>query len=518
MMDSMKLTAVFVSVEILAIAVSSGEPPQIPTAAYSELWGKTGENWSPESRLPDFSRTGYHRGEGLPPVIARGVSVRDFGAIGDGKTNDTAAFTKALATVKNGVIEVPAGRYLITKPLVITKSGVVLKGAGPDKSVLFFPTPLNDIVPDWGATTTNTRTSNYSWSGGFVAIRGSFRSKKITEITASAKRGAKVLAVTSAEHLKIGQEVELYQHDLPDNSLAVALYSGDSGPVSKIRGTAHSSLIARITGIRDGKIAIDRPLRCDVEPRWNPQLRVFDPSVTESGVESLGFEFPLTAYRGHFTELGFNPLTITGAAHCWLRNIHVLNADSGPFVGGVFNLIDGIVLESKRPEDKQHCTGHHGISLGGGDNLLTHFEIRTRFIHDITMDAFASGNVVMCGRGVDLCLDHHRRAPYENLFTELDAGAGTRLWKCGGGEALGKHCAARGTFWNIRAAKPLKYPPADFGPPSMNFVALTSDLSPATKKDGKWFESISPSEIRPQNLYEAQKANLNRQNATKKPQ
>ena len=38
----------------------------------SDLWGVSGEKWTPQSRLPDFSFAGYHCGEtplpALPPV------------------------------------------------------------------------------------------------------------------------------------------------------------------------------------------------------------------------------------------------------------------------------------------------------------------------------------------------------------------------------------------------------------------------------------------------------------------
>jgi hypothetical protein len=479
---------------------------ETPTATYSELWGRNGENWTPRSRLPDFSFAGYHRGELALPKVPPGVSVKQFGAKGDGETDDTPAFLAALAQVKQGAIEVPPGRYRITDLLEITRPGVILRGAGPDQTILFFPKPLNDIKPDWGATTTGERTSNYSWSGGFITVRGRFGSAPITEITQPAQRGDSQLVVASTAKLRVGQEVEVFQSDRPDNSLAVQLYSGDAGPVENLKGRARTSLIARITAIDRQSVTLDRALRCDLRSQWKPQLRVFAPTVTESGVENLGFEFPVQPYQGHFTELGFNPVALSGVAHCWVRNIHVRNADSGPFINGAFNTLEGIVIESNRAVDNQQCTGHHGISLGGTDNLLLNFDIRTRFIHDVTVSGFCSGNVVMHGRGVDLSLDHHRYAPNENLFTDLDAGAGTRLWKCGGGAALGKHCGTRGTFWNIRAATPLTYPPAGFGPPTMNLVALFTRSPSVIKSDGKWFEAISPEAVQPQNLYEAQKA------------
>lgn len=475
-------------------------------AAVSELWGQNGEHWTPRSRLPDFSFAGYQRGERALPTLPPGVSVKEFGAKGDGETDDTAAFQAALAQVKQGAIEVPPGRYRLTGLLEITRSGVVLRGAGPDKTILFFPQPLNDLKPNWGATTSGQRTSNYSWSGGFITIRGRFDSAPLTDIIEPAQRGDSRVVVASTAKLHVGQEVEVFQSDQPDNSLAAQLYSGEPGPMENLKGRARTSLITRITAIDGPLVTLDRTLRCELRSPWKPQLRTFAPTVTGSGVESLGFAFPVQPYRGHFTELGFNPVALNGVAHCWVRNIHIRNADSGLFINGAFNTVEGVVMESDRAEDKQRCTGHHGISLGGTDHLVRDFDLRMRFIHDITVSGFGSGNVVMHGRGVDLSLDHHRQAPNENLFTDLDAGAGTRLWKCGGGAALGLHCGARGTFWNIRAARPLDYPPAGFGPKTMNLVALFTRSPSVVETDGKWFEAIPPAAIQPQNLYTAQQA------------
>lgn len=471
----------------------------------SGLWGESGEAWDPAGRLPDFSYAGYGRGERAIPEFPRGVSVRDFGARGDGQTDDTRAFQRALEEVASGAVEVPPGRYVITDFLEIKRSGTLLRGADPKDTILVFPKPLNDIKPNWGATTTGEKTSNYSWSGGFVVIRGSLQSRPLAQIVQPAKRGSREIVVARTESPKVGQEIEIFQQDNPDNSLAVHLYSGDSGPVSELKGRARTSLVTRIVAIEGNTITFDRALRCDIETRWNPRVQSFNPTVTESGVENLGFEFPVTAYGGHFSELGFNPAALIGVAHCWIRNIRIAHADSGPFVSGVFNTIEGIVFESDRPLDRQQCTGHHGISLGGGDNLVARFDIGTRFIHDITVSGFCSGNVVMNGRGVDLSLDHHRKAPYANLFTDLDAGAGSRLWKCGGGAALGKNCGAWGTFWRIRSANPLAYPPERFGPPTLNLVALETDQRPVADPNGKWFETMDPDIIHPTNLYLAQK-------------
>lgn len=476
------------------------------SAAHSQLWGERGEKWSPSSRLPDFSFAGYQRGEKPLPHVSPGVSVKTFGARGDGLADDTQAFLDALANVKSGAIEIPPGRYKITRILEMTHPGVVLRGAGADKTVLFFPRPLNDVKPNMGATTTGQPTSNYSWSGGYVWMRGSFQSRKLADITAVANRAAQSVEVSSAAALRVGQEVEVFQSDTPGNTLAVHLYSGDAGPVKNLKGRVKVSFVARITRLDGTRVQLDRPLRCDFRPEWKAQLRSFEPTVTESGVEGICFEFPGGRYQGHFTELGYNAIALSGVAHCWVRDIRAVNADSGLFIGGHFNTLQGIVLESQRQPDGQNCVGHHGISLGGSDNLLTKFDIRMRFIHDITVSSASAGNVASHGRAVDLALDHHRFAPFENLFSDLEAGAGTRLWKCGGGADLGKHCAARGTFWNIRAARPLTYPPPGFGPLSMNLVGVQTKQPAETGVDGKWFEVIDPADLQPADLHEAQLA------------
>src|SRR5262249_27613506 len=121
-------------------------------AETSDLWGASGERWTPQSRLPDFSYAGYHCGEAPLPNVPPGVSVKTFGAKGDGVADDTAAFLKAIKEAKSA-IEIPPGRYVITEILDIKRSGVVLRGAGPDKSILFFPKPLQAIRPLMSATT-----------------------------------------------------------------------------------------------------------------------------------------------------------------------------------------------------------------------------------------------------------------------------------------------------------------------------------------------------------------------------
>ena len=80
---------------------------------YSPYWGEDGELWDPNGRLKDFSNVGYRKGDVPIPYRTRPIT---YGP----------------------------GRHEITKRLFL-KSGQVLRGAGMDKTVLYFPKPLLEI-------------------------------------------------------------------------------------------------------------------------------------------------------------------------------------------------------------------------------------------------------------------------------------------------------------------------------------------------------------------------------------
>ncbi len=231
----------------------------------SRLWGKEGELWTAEGRLPDFSYAGYHRGERPLPELRADVSVRDFGAVGDGKTDDTAAFMRAIKEAAGKTIAVPAGRYVITDILEIGTSGTVLQGAGPEKTTIYVPKPLEKIRSNMGATTSGRPTSNYSWSGGILSVQGQSNAKVLSKVIESARRGETTLTVEQPGQFKIGDEVSLSLHDDDQRGLTHHLYAGDPGDFAKLHPVTET-WIARVEKI-DGKakrIVFDRPLRTDL--------------------------------------------------------------------------------------------------------------------------------------------------------------------------------------------------------------------------------------------------------------
>lgn len=79
-----------------------------------------------------------------PPRIPI-ISVRDFGAYGDGIHDDTAAIQAAINSVGAGTLLIPAGTYILRNTLVIprTAHGIRIIGDGNRVTVLYNPDPAD---------------------------------------------------------------------------------------------------------------------------------------------------------------------------------------------------------------------------------------------------------------------------------------------------------------------------------------------------------------------------------------
>lgn len=479
---------------------------------FSKLWGREGELWTPQSRLPDFSYAGYRWGQESYRIPKESISVKDFGAKGDGQSDDTAAFKRALAAGKGKVIVIPPGRYILRDILTISSSNTVLRGAGPGKTFLVFTKPGIEIDPRPSKTDGNQPTTNWSWAGGLISIGGRRQQPRdVVKVVGSQKRGDTQLSVEK-NPFRPGDEILLTLRDDEKNSLLTYLYRGQPGDISGLRNWSVEQVF-RIVSVEGSTLKLNRPLRFDIRSEWQPTVERFLPPLADVGVEGITFDFPVQQYAGHFKEIGFNPVEITrSAAHCWLKDLVIRNADNGPFVSGYFCTVEKIRFEAdpQRVSSSGNYTGHHGVTfLRCSDCLCRDFEFNTRFIHDLTVQS-SIGCVFCSGRGIDICFDHHRWAPYENLFTDIDAGTGKRLFASSGGGMRGNHTAGGETFWCIRTQGLVRWPKS-LGIDAINVVGLNvSDAAEAvpslpspTELTGRWCEPISPEVLQPQNLYDA---------------
>jgi pectate lyase-like protein len=479
--------------------------------SYSSLWGQAGEKWSATGRLPDFSYAGYHAGEkSIPKATAKWDLKRDFHAKADGVTDDSDALLYAVHSIQSGVLFIPAGTYVIAKRIDISRGDLVIKGAGPNKTILLFPNSLTEL---YGNKAKGTEASQWSFGPGFFNVTGQDpinTSTRLATVTAAAKRGDKILQLSNSISVKKGEWIRLVESDPrkgndASGSLIHHLY-GDLMPAGEdLLGAQHVvRFLSRVKSASGNRIELERPLPYEVRAVWMPEIHRFTPSIEEFGLEDLSIHFPWSPYPGHFKEVGYNAVFVQNAANSWISNVEIQNADFGVDLNATnFCTVQDVVLTTSRSRAESvevHGTnGHHGIDVSHGtENLVTGFDVRTRLVHDISVEWYALHTVFANGRGVDLNLDHHREANYSSLFSNLDLGAGMRPFDSGGSGNRGAHSGAYSTFWNIHASTSLKPPAKDFGP-RLNFIGL--NFASVDSASNEWFNE--PGEVCPAELQDA---------------
>ncbi len=483
-------------------------------ARYSGLWGVAGERWSEASRLPDFSAAGYRSGGRelpRPPVVA---SVRDFGATGDGTTDDTAAFEAALAAVDAGAVLVPRGNYRISRPLSIRRPGVVLRGEDANASVIMAAPIHGDCsVPNQGPP----NCAPYQ-GAAMLEIEGTVGGNRLATVVVAASRGERRLRLSSVAGIRAGQWIRLTMRNPADNSLGCHLYL-ERGCLNPERRQWYSGRIVdwlvRVESVAGDTVTLERALRLDVRMGWSPEIRSFSASVEDSGIENLSLRFSGEAYAGHNNEQGHYGILIRDAYNCWVRDVTIIDADRGVDIRGGYNTISGLQLRAalRTPQltAKVFATGHYGVSVAGPrsqDNLIENSVVQTVFVHNLSVASFANGNVFSGIRSAVPHFDHHGAGAYENLYTEISlADSGQDLF-LSGGRRPDEPGGARTTLWNVvfPGSASLGRLPQDL--PGLTLVGV--DGMAAYRADPTmpdwWVESWPGAETMPPNIYRAQRA------------
>lgn len=455
-------------------------------AGTSELWGVSGELWEPTGRLPDFSSAGYRAGQ-EPPSEPVSASVLDFGAIPDDGQDDSAAFQAAIDAT-TGVLEIPAGTYVIDAVLHINHSDLVLRGAGPEQTTLSFPSALTDLE---GAA------AQWSWNGGLIWIAPPETGSALTTVE-PALRGDTRLSVGDTTGLQDGQLVELRLDDDEDRSLGWHLHNDQEAPGDcDYQVPLSMDWPVRIARVIDAQtVELQQPLRLDIRAEWSPQLYSL-PALSEIGVEGLTLAFPPDQeYPGHLDERGYNGIFLDGGVvDAWFQDLVFRDADNGLLVD---QRSKHITARRLRFEGRM---GHHGFNVAHAhDGLFADVHYAADYFHSVTVDHRASGNVFMrfsAEPGLELELDHHRDSPFENLWTAFSA---PHNLVNGGNFCAGSPGGARNTVWGM--AGPTIPPYWDhvqtnvIGPIDEDTLSLTADQ--------EWLEPVD--DLRPRNLYLAQRA------------
>lgn len=530
----------------------------------STLWGAYGEDWDPAGRLPFVGMAGYRDGTSIPNITRVVADVSNFGATpGVGTPLDTQAFLDAIAHAKtqvsasnHGVIYVPAGIYEVDKLLHLDTSGLILRGAGRDKTEIHFVNHVDGemraILMGGNKDSSGKEHNGLNWKhskntpdfstcldNSNLATKGELILHLEKDISSTFKAN---LAI-QGNRVRVAQWINR-QHNGQTPNLVEQIYGGSTlMPKATGHSTIQQEFIATV--VNDRTLKMDRPLRWSPtnESYWGETACVSlrDSSVIweteEIGLENLTVRFDKDKFYGHDGRAK-EGITIR-ASHSWVNNINIINADNAIINLGqtTHNTVSNVILDADRISATYgpgvpywyQVVGHIGISAYGHDHLVDNFDIRVSFIHDISTKN-SQGCVFSNGKAKEMNMDHHRQVIYSSVWTDLDLGVPHRMWDATGDEEEGFQAASFNTFWNITSANPkvaAETPvwPADgnwirgtdnWGYYNQNYIAvkgLDQKPQPGSYLDGQPYfdptdihlEAINGNEIWPSNIYEAQK-------------
>ncbi len=498
-------------------------------------WERYTRSPNTHPQIPNVSYAGYRRGEEpLPRPSGPVFNVRDFGAQGDGDTDDTralAAAVTAAGSAGGGVVVVPAGNYLLTGVLWIHHSGVVVRGEGPESTALSFREPLESAYR-------TPRKGEWSWTGGLVWFiprqllnrleaadwgrrenEGWFDTEELSHVTREVPRGETRIPVADPGRFTAGDHVLLIL-DNPSDSSLLRHMSGDLPADSYAWGVEDASLHkqpkyrrfrypVQVKSVQEDSIVLEQPTRLDLRQEWNPRFETLGIHIAESGIEDLRIDMALVEPRPHNQDHGFNGPHFQASLNCWARNVTVRDSDNG------FGITSskGITFTEVTVEGRAR---HHPFICReqSHDNLVERFTIAEpttslpaeSLTHGLNIEGYSAGNVWSKGQ-MEGTFDSHRRFPFENVRTEITI---KNKGVVGGAKNAGPHWGARFCHWNISVTNGRSYAVRlEEHAPYSAMIGIQGTKGPSQQKPefhGDLHTMTESMGVQPQptNLYEAQ--------------
>ena len=353
----------------------------IPLLASSQA--EAGLDMIPAARRVDWSNMGVDGGIPNLPIVA---NVLDFGATGNGNTDDAAAFQSAIDSVNGtGAVYVPAGTYLIQNKLDMP-DGVALRGAGPDLTHL-----------------------NIDHSQHAVEFITYERGTWVDAVSGYSK-GSTSLTVADASEFIVGEYGELQQ----DNDPAL-MYTDPAWNTSW--ATASVGQLFKVVAVSGNTITIDPPLHIDYRSDLNPVVRA-QGFRDFAGVENLHIK-RLDSSDTHMFYL-------KNAANIWITNVHSQLAAKSHVSGTTAFRLE--IRDSYFEDATNFGGGGHGYGVEFGFHTtasLVQNNVFRRLRHAMMVHIGANGNVFGYnystitqseGSWLPPDISIHGHYPFSNLF------------------------------------------------------------------------------------------------------
>lgn len=304
------------------------------------------------NRIPDFSRCGY---EGADRDIPH-VPTRVVASPGDG--DDGSRIQAAIDSVGRlpidadgfrGAVQLAAGRFEVKGQLVISRSGIVLRGAGAGQGGTTIVATGLDRRPlvrvegenDWRAR---------GWSKFRVADE-------------YFPVGENKLRLDRVTDLKIGDRVLVTR---PSTSEWIKAIGADTFGVGWRPGTRDIRWDRRITQIESDSITLDAPITTSIEQRFGgATLEPYEwpGRISHVVVEDLRLKSSFAANQPHDEEHAWFGITMQNVENAWVRRVEFSH-----FAGGAVSL-----FENTKSITVQDCLSLDPISEVAGYRRHTFF-------------------------------------------------------------------------------------------------------------------------------------------------
>ena len=297
---------------------------------------------------------------GIPPESevcpASSPSVTDFGAAGNGTTDDAAAFQAAVdAAAEGSAVRVPEGTYLIGTTVTIDR-GVVLCGEGPALSRLHLETDgvgLSIVTYD---------------RGDFVAV------------SSGATKDSTRIEVADASSFTPGRYAELQQTNDWSVMDPESVWRSSSWVPEDCVGQ-----MFRVTAVEGSTLVVEPPVHFDYVAAQNPVIRSMG-LVDGAGLQGL-----------YMTRLGTSDsgtVEIKNAVNSWVR---ACESDTTMVAHvGVSSALWCEIRDSYFHDSYSYGGGGHGYGASLGNHVtdsLIENNIFVHLRHSMIIQVGASGNV-----------------------------------------------------------------------------------------------------------------------------
>ncbi len=290
-----------------------------------------------------------------------------YNAYGDGVHDDTAAIQRALTAATAGgsdnsvspvAVYLPTGTYLVTNGFSWSTSGVVVRGDGPNLTVL---KATQNVA---GFTFFNIH--HDTWAAGPFNITSGFN------------LGSTNITLDNVSNVASNSFIFISQMNPPFVSAFDESYGAHDNP------TRLMQQVDRVVAVNGNIVTLERPLYADFT--LAPQVNVYVPTEY-SGIENL------TVWCVNTNAYSSPRIYLTQTANCWVKNVSSTNSGSA-----------GIELEDSFADTVQDCiiwdafnhSSGHGYALYCFDRNSDHLFVNNiiyRARHSMILEGGGCGIV-----------------------------------------------------------------------------------------------------------------------------